>query len=157
MSKYSSMTKALKDINIKKVLDDNDLWNEIGKTQVENTRAAQAQGKGADAHGSGLKKFESLAASTVRQRKREQLSTLTKPAKSNLIESGQMHSDLTHEIGRREVSITHKTSRSKEIASYHESGGGNLPRRAFMNMSKSNIKSVKNILLKYLDKIFKGA
>jgi uncharacterized membrane-anchored protein YjiN (DUF445 family) len=150
------MTDALKKLNIKKVISDKNLWNEIGETQVQNTRGSQVLGKGAAQHGGNLEKFDDLAISTIKQRRYEKLSNLTKPAKSNLIETGQMLSDLTHEVGREDVTIKHRTMRSKEIASYHHEATGTRPARPFMNMSKSNIKAVKNIFLKYLDKIFKG-
>jgi phage gpG-like protein len=144
---------------VKKTKQAPDLWKEIGETVVQNTRVTQAQGRGSPDNKSGYKPFENLAESTLRQKKYKTLSSLSKSIKSkksNLIESGKMHEDLTSIPDASSVEITHATDRSKEIASYHESGTANMPARKFMNLGKVNTKTVKNIILKYLDKILKG-
>lgn len=157
--RYNNLTDAFKDLksDFEKATEDNkEMWQEVGDTTTQNMRVAQAMGKGSPDHNSGYEKFEALAPSTIKSRKYKKLSNLTNQKKSNLIESGQMHSDLTGVASKDSVLITHKTNRSKEIASYHEDGTANMPARKFMNFGKVNSKAVKTIILKWLDKYIKG-
>lgn len=155
--KYKDITEAANSIKkeMRKAVDNNGpLWKEIGNTVVQNIRSSQVQGKGADSDTSGLKKFAPLAPKTKQSRARKSLSSLTNARKSNLIETGQMHKDLDSKATKDSVTIKHRTARSSEIAYYHEFGDG-VPQRSFMNLGKINIQTVKNIFLKYLDKIIK--
>ena len=118
---------------------------------IETIKTRTRLGKGVSRDGGAEGKFAPLATSTKIQRatakkrrtpKRKQptslpeLSPLTSPGKSNLTWTGEMLDNIGIIAVRFGEVVIGFLSRDKEkIASYHESGGSNLPRRPFFHLS----------------------
>lgn len=138
-----TLKKAVKDYSnegLKKTLD------EAGKEVKDSIQQRWRDGQGVDAPGDDPSNLKSLTRNTVKIRRQlndqGKLNTsLTDPAKSNLISSGETYNSLTFKATKKDLTFS-VGNRGSILADNEERG------RVMMNLSKQEI----DIILEKVDK-----
>lgn len=150
------LNKALNEIQSESFI------GELADESEELVRKRTRLGFGVDTPGGKKKKLEPLKDSYVQQRRNKvafykdsqkithpitkvtrkmTLGKGTRPKKSNLTRTGQMLEELTSKIkrtaGRILITLTFKSSESRQKAEYAHKGSENRKKRIFMNLSKA--------------------
>lgn len=131
----------------------------VGDFEASLVKRRSRLGYGVPKDGGGKVKFQDLATSTVKARKKKKLASETTPKKSNLTETGQLLNDLVSRIEGRSTIIGHTKDRNKKIGAFHQTGGGNLPQRRYLGLAKEDIKQItanmQDAFTDILNKLFK--
>jgi len=158
---FESDLKKFQD-KIDKALDQlttGDSLKSIGAFEAELIKRRSRLGFGVPEDFGPKVKFEPLAPSTIKARKKKQLAAETSVNKSNLTETGQLLNDIVAKIKGRETIIGHTKDRNKKIGAFHQEGGGNLPQRRYLGLAKEDLKQIKAKLQdnfnEILNKLFK--
>lgn len=107
-------------------------------------------GFGVNNKGESQSKLKPLSESTKKARKHMKLDSTTSPAKSNLTQSGDLLRDLKTVVAQNVASIELGSQESRDKAMWNEQKG-----RTFMNISKSQILNITNILKKKIAELLK--
>ncbi len=127
-----------------------DELEDVGNQAADIIRKRTQLGYGVSEQGARKEKLKPLTDKYVKRRKSLSLGKTT-PKKSNLTQSGHMLDDL-HAKKTKEgtVEITFKSEEAQDKATWNTDKG-----RAFNNLSSSEIRQVKEIIQKKLEKILK--
>jgi len=134
----------------------------LAKEGAELIKKRTRLGKGVDPNGNQTK-LTKLAKSTVKQRKKKDLSSLTSPGKSNLTQSGKMLDGIygrSKGDGVGEILINNKSHEggltNRELAEIHDQGlNPKIPKREFFNLSTSEQNAIRKILRDLIRKLLK--
>ena len=120
---------------------------EVGRTVSDSIRKRTRAGYGCDEDEGSRKKLAELAESTVKIRRSfSDLSTETRPEKSNLTMTGRMLNDLGFQATNKKVTILFLTQRSAMVSSYAHNGTSKRPARPFMFVTKTELREAVRIL-----------
>jgi hypothetical protein len=139
-----------------------DKTQEYADFLAEDIKKRTRLGYGVENNGDEKEKFKPLKSSTKESKKRHQakgqLSEYTSPNKSNLTDTGRMTENIKGKgLTPTSGEVFVDGERNKEIAGYHEVGGGRLPKRPFLHADRLQIKRLTDFIRKdILDKIKKA-
>ena len=119
----------------------------LGDQMVGVVRERTRAGFGVEFDGDSESRFEPLAKSTIKARKKKTLHPDTTPSTSNLTETGEMLDSLKAKFAKASVEIGATGSRNELLAEVHhywtDSAGKNrnvtIPARPFLNLSQMEI------------------